>query len=80
MCYVQYLSVNTRRCVRKGKQRDLLEVYIAEEGLCDIRKLLRQQHVVKGSSALSRVAAGSALSRAAARCQGQQRVVKSRSA
>jgi hypothetical protein len=67
MCYVRYSSVNTRRCVRKRKQRDLPEVYIAEEGLCDIGKLLRQQHIVKGSSALSR---------AAARCRGQQRVVE----
>jgi hypothetical protein len=87
MCYVRYSSVNTRRCVRKGKQRDLPEVYIAEEGLCDIGKLLKQQHIVKGSSALSRAAArcrgqqrvvegSSALSRAAARCRGQQRVVE----
>jgi hypothetical protein len=32
-------------------------VYIAEEGLCDIGKLLRQQHIVEGSSALSRAGA-----------------------
>jgi hypothetical protein len=51
-------------------------VYIAEEGLCDIRKLLRQQHIVEGSSALSRAAASNALSRAVARCRGQQRVVE----
>ena len=76
MCYVRYSSVNTRRCVRKRKQRDLPEVYIAEEGLCDIGKLLRQQHIVEGSSALSRAVAGSALLRAAARCRGQQRVVE----
>jgi hypothetical protein len=67
MYYVQYLSVNTRRCVRKEKQRDLLEVYIVEKGLCDIGKLLRQQHIIKGSSALLRVVAGSALLRVAAR-------------
>jgi hypothetical protein len=45
----------------------MLTVYIAEEGMCDIGRLLRQQRVIKGSSALSR---------AAARCRRQQRVVE----
>jgi hypothetical protein len=63
-CATYDTSVNTRRCVMKRKQRDLPVVYIAEEGLCDTRELLRQQHIVEVSSALSRAAAGSALSRA----------------
>jgi hypothetical protein len=80
VCYVRYLSVNARRCVRKRKQRDLPEVYIAEEGLCDNGKLLRQQHIVEGSSALLRVAAHCREQQRAAHCRGQQRVVESRSA
>jgi hypothetical protein len=66
-----------------GKEKEaegLSRGYIAEEGLCDIGKLLRQQHIVEGSSALSRAAAHCREQQRAAHCRRQQRVVEGSSA